>query len=184
MSIRAVTDLAVDRDLEAPGEPTAQFSDALTKAIPTESLTAYTSFIALVQTQATTADPLLGWRWAAFIGFLALTAGAVLGAYYRKASSRRPALLPRDETWGRWAPIELAPVLLASIAWGLALPGGPLSAELTGATGALTLGAIVIVGGALVGATCAPLRTATSTPPPGPNPPAGAVLETGSPVGG
>jgi hypothetical protein len=165
VSIQAVSDLAVARDVGEPGSETARPSETLIKTIPTESLTAYTAFIALVQTQATAADELVDWRWGAFVGFLVLTVVAVLAAYHRKAASARPSSVPDDQHWGRRTPFELVPVLLAAMAWGLAMPGGPLSALITGAAGALVLGAVVIGGGALVTLTAAPLRTATATPP-------------------
>jgi len=125
VSIRAVTDLAAKRDEAGPTDKTAQYSDLLTKTIPTESLTANTVFIASIETFADKGS-LLGWRWGAFGGFIVLTLVALLASYYSKARATRPAILPAGmKRWGRWTPYELIPVLIATIAWGLAMPGAP-----------------------------------------------------------
>src|SRR4051812_20056602 len=107
MSIRAVTDLAAARDMAAPDDTTAGVSDTLIKTVPTESLAAYTTFIAVVESLDSADDPLLDWRWAAFLAFVGLTLITLLASYYWKARSTRPAGLPSEQRWGRWLPVEV-----------------------------------------------------------------------------
>ncbi|MFC5138195.1 hypothetical protein ACFPK1_08125 [Actinomycetospora rhizophila] len=129
-------------------------------------MAAYTAYIAVVETVTSEQARFLSTRWWAFGGFMALTLLAVLVAYYRKLKQARG---PRqtEHPIGRWVPItELAPAILAAGAWGLALPGGPLSASLTGDQSTLTVSAIIIGGGALVALTAAPARQATNEAPP------------------
>ena len=168
MSITALTDLAVERDMAPPGASVAQFADALTKTIPTESLTAYTAFIAIIQSVAPEGSSYLPVRWWAFGGFMAITFTAVLLSYYRKVRVARISMGAHPK--GRWTPLELVPALFAAAAWGLALPGGPLSALLQGAAETLTISAIIVGGGALVALTASPLPQPTSEQPAGTDP--------------
>ena len=161
MSIRAVTDLATERDRLPRSTTTAQYADILTKTVPTESLAAYTAFVAIIETQAGAVNDSLGWRWAAFGGFIVLTLVSVLTLYYSKSSAQSTRA---DRSPQRRAPIELLPTMVSAIAWGLAMPGGPLTAQFSGATGVLAVTAVIIGGGALVTVTGIPLKTATDTP--------------------
>lgn len=98
MSIRSMSNRAVERDKAAPGksakggaagaegaEVSQQFVDALTSAIPTEPLSAYTAAIGVVA--GLKAGNYLPHRWGAFGVFVIVTALSVIISYETKYKS-------------------------------------------------------------------------------------------------
>lgn len=191
MSIRSLTALAVERDraplgtralggsrgtvgpplpTPAPGGTSAgsasvpqSFVDALTSAIPTEPLAAYTAVIGIVTAAVSDAHSFLPFRWLTFAGFLVLTAVATMVSYRSKSSAASPG--EPNASAGNERPVpwlELGTALVAAAAWGLAMPGGPLSAQLTGPAELIATGTTVILGAALVTVAAGPLTSGTS----------------------
>ncbi|MGZ6616958.1 MAG: hypothetical protein ACXVFQ_21345 [Solirubrobacteraceae bacterium] len=103
MSIRSLSNLAVERDKAEPGtaalggsggasggEVPQQFVDALTSAIPTEPLSAYTAAVGVVA--GLKAGNYLPFRWSAFAVFLIVTAASIVISYEAKYMSRAQLL--------------------------------------------------------------------------------------------
>jgi hypothetical protein len=168
MSIRALTNLAVERDVADPGTPAkggpggvdTSFVDALTSAIPTEPLAAYTAAIAVVAGLKT--GEYLPFRWGAFVLFLALTAASIYISYVTKDVSSSPQLAKQNKR--SFPVIETVAAIVAAVAWGLAMPGSALNTLLKGNDGALAAAAITITGAAVL-SLLAPWLTKGSKPP-------------------
>ncbi|MDT7706423.1 MAG: hypothetical protein QOG20_2030 [Pseudonocardiales bacterium] len=146
----------------ATGVPQS-FTDALTSAIPTEPLAAYTALIAVV-TAAVGSDPrsYLPFRWWAFFGFLGLTAAATVIGYRQKSIAASPSETNASAGNQRPAPwLELGTALVAAAAWGLAMPGGPFSAQFTGPAQLLATGSTLVLGASLVTLAATPLTRGT-----------------------
>ena len=138
MSIRALNDVASQRDLadgpqqaqrQADSDAEAQkteakgYLDVLVAAIPTEPLALYTFLVAgIVSTIDGDDDKLLAMRWWIFGVTAGLMVLWILTSYLRKPGKRRRRL--------PWP--ELTAAVLAFGAWGLVMPESPLMAELTG----------------------------------------------------
>jgi hypothetical protein len=180
MSVRSLSTLAVERDKAEPrtqamggsggakgGQVPQQFIDALTSAIPTEPLSAYTAAIGIVA--GLKSGSYVGFRWGAFAVFLVVTALALFVSYevkYRTASSTAEEL---DQTKKRRFPaLEASAALVAAVAWGLAMPGSALNTTLTGDTGAITAAAIIIGGATALSLLTPFLTTGSPTPKPPP----------------
>jgi hypothetical protein len=58
--------------------------------------------------------------------------------------------------------LELATALVAGGTWGIAMPGGPLSAAFTGPAEAIATGSTVVLGASLVALAAGPLKNGTS----------------------
>lgn len=168
MSIRALSNLAVERDVADPGTPAkggpggaeTGFVDALTSAIPTEPLAAYTAAVAVVAGLKT--GEYLPFRWGAFVVFLALTAASIYVSYVTKDVSSSSVLAKQNK---RLFPvIETVAAMVAAVAWGLAMPGSALNTLLKGNDGALAAAAITITGAAVL-SLLAPWLTKGSKPP-------------------
>lgn len=180
MSIKSLSDLAVKRDRVAKGEPviasddlsspssppadngttasTVTYTDALTSAIPTESLAAYTAVIAVFSTISTAEGSYLPARWWVFGAFMALTVVALFASYYRKAKAPVGGSKKKGKANDRKFPVfEVLSSLTAAASWGLVTPGGPLTVLLSGNVETLTVTSIIVGGGALVGLAAAPL---------------------------
>jgi hypothetical protein len=143
MSANSLAQLAVDRDKEPPHESVKTATEVLVAAVPSEALAAYTAVIGIVLA-ADIGATYSAFRWTAYGVFVALAALAPLVVYrHRVANSRMEK---------RVLPIpECLTAALAAAAWGLVMPGGPLSIVMQGnalvfATAAIALGAATIIG--------------------------------------
>jgi hypothetical protein len=197
MSVRSLSTLAVLRDAPLPaagataagatgttdgatagatagGSPTSLVSatDALVHAIPSEVLAPYTALVAIVVSQATSSDTYRALRWWLF-GVTLLLVGVYLAvSFYRDPGHTR-----------RFPAVETVAAMAAFAAWGLVMPGSPLSIHVT-ATRLTIVSAVIAIGGAfaiglLVPTLTKPSRAAaaapapvTSSPSPAPAPPA------------
>lgn len=170
MSIRSLTSLAVERDKAAPGTAAKggsgssgdqTFADALTSAIPTEPLTAYTALLGIIvglHTKHTSYQPV---RWGAYGAFLLLivVSSWVSFRIKTKDENTKPAS-PRD------FPVkETLTALLAGASWGLVMPGSALSLRLSGTTSTVTAACITIGGSAVVALLSMGLTSASQTAP-------------------
>lgn len=139
MSIRSMSELAVERDLRRPRKPgprragaggeddrdveAQSRSDILISAIPTEVLAPYTFLIGvIVSTIDPNEDERLGLRWTVYGVAFAFIVIALFGNYVRlrKPDKRRKFPLP-----------EMLSAIVAFGAWGLIMPGTPLAAEIS-----------------------------------------------------
>lgn len=168
MSIRSLTNLAVERDVAEPGTPAKSgpggtesgFVDALTSAIPTEPLAAYTAVVAVVA--GLKAGDYLPFRWAAFFAFLLLTGASIYISYLTKDVSSSPTLAKTNKR--RFPFMEVGAALIAAVAWGLAMPGSALNTTLKGNDATLAAAALTI-GGAAGLSLLTPWLTKGSKPP-------------------
>jgi hypothetical protein len=190
MSIRSLSALAVARDAAPAGKPAGggggtaavtpaggqqvaaasevpqSFTDVLVSAIPTEPLTAYTALVGITVGAVDQSKPqsYLAFRWWAYAVFLVVVLVAVWVAYRRKskeATTDPKAANPRPLSFP-WA--EACAALLAAGGWGLAMPGSPLNAQLTGTPRTLAIATVVIGVAALLTLAFAPqLKVGTST---------------------
>ena len=165
MSLRSLSARAVWRDTVAapvpaagevplggsrPAVPTTEQTKAvgaLIDAIPTEVLAPYTAILAIII--ANTSSPetraaLRWWTYAASLGFIIVF---VVVSYLRSSAKKRK--LP-------WA--ELAAALVAFGAWGLAMPGSPLTISLHASDFAIASAMISIGGAALLGLLAVPIN--------------------------
>jgi hypothetical protein len=133
--------------------------DALTSAIPTEPLSAYTAAIGVVA--GLKAGNYLTFRWGAFAVFLVVTAASIIISYETKYTSSSQQLAKENKR--RLPTIEIVAALVAAVAWGLAMPGSALNTTLKGNDGAIAAAAIVI-SGATVLSLLTPWLTKGSTP--------------------
>lgn len=182
MSIRALTDMALERDAGVPAQPRARAraaraqgraqppaggaagaasreqsrTDVLISAIPTEVLGPYTALVGLIVStiDEPQEDERATLRWALYAAGLVAIAVWLGAAYVRERTSSRKRSFPLAETMA---------ALIAFAAWGLVMPGAPLAIEVTGddltiATGLITAGGVL-----LVGLMAAPLRKPSKT---------------------
>ncbi len=146
MSASRTADIAVERDQTPPGEPIGTpATQVLTSAIPTEVLAAYTAAVGVVLA----ADIGTGYgafRWAAYGAFIGLAAIFPLSVYRQRVAKTT------DKDQKRAVPIpECLMAAFAAAAWGLVMPGGPLSTVLAGnalvfGTAAIALGGAIVLG--------------------------------------
>lgn len=178
MSIRSVTDLAVERDMTAPGTPVASQSpgrdyerlrDVVISAIPTEVLVLYTAVTSgalalMIRDQPTSYLP---YRWTLFAFALALTPAAIYVAYRRKFGERKMHPIGGHLLSGkhRVPYLEMAASTLAAAAWFLVVPGSPLLATLSVSAAEMTSVTIIVVTAAVLGLGFGrPLSTGSSLP--------------------
>lgn len=182
MSIRSITDLAVERDLAAPDEAVDSHSpgrdkermrDGVISAIPAEILTLYTALTGgtlavLIRDHATSYLP---YRWAILVFALVLTPATIYTAYRRKFAARRKEsrldvqLMPQEP---RVPYLEMTASTLAAAAWFLAAPGSPLLATLSSNAAELTSSAIIIGAASLLTVGFGrPLSTGSASTPQG-----------------
>jgi len=185
MSVRSLTNLAVERDIADPHTPAqgttrkteSGFVDALTSAIPTEPLAAYTAAVGVVA--GLKAGNYLPFRWGAFVVFLVLTVASIFIAYVNKdpnASSNEAAAKRNKRSYPA---IEMVAALVAAVAWGLAMPGSALNTMLKGNDGSITAAAIIITGAAVLSLLTPWLAKGAKSPQS--NSPGGAQLPTNTP---
>jgi hypothetical protein len=180
MSIRSLTTLAVARDTANHGSAVSgggagadggskqqTFADALTSAIPTEPLAAYTALIAIIAA-AKSVDHYLTLRWGAYVAFLAIVVASAQISF----SAKKPTATPVDGTANgqRKIPLlEIMSAVTAAAAWGLAAPGSGLQVMLRGESATLTVACITIGGAALVSLMAPYLTRGSNTSPDGKN---------------
>jgi hypothetical protein len=140
MSVRSLTTLAVERDTEAPASAKG-FTDVLISAIPSEVLGLYTFVVtAIVGTITAGDDKQLGLRWVVFVaGALATVVHLLVGYVQVRHATRRR----------RFPGPEVTAAVVAFSAWGLIMPGSPLTATLS-ADGARIWTAIITAVGVFV----------------------------------
>jgi len=154
-----------------------QFVDVLVSAVPTEPLAAYTALVGVTAgaLSAPDARAYLPFRWGAYGLFLVVVLAAVWLAYDR--ASRGPAGVTSPDDRRRFPTAEALAALVAGAAWGLAMPGSPLNAQLTGTVRTLATAAIIIGAAAVLTLLQAPqLKTGSKTPGEADNP-GGAVAD-------
>lgn len=144
MSANSTAELAVKRDENPRGDLVESAAQVLVAAIPTEALAAYTAIAGIVLA-ANIGDGYGVFRWTAYGVFIGLAMLAPLAIYRRRVvkirkESRRTVPIPECLVAG-----------FAAAAWGLAMPGSPLSIVLHGnalvfATAAIALGAATLIG--------------------------------------
>jgi hypothetical protein len=142
--------VVVDDD-ESPGGSGAELQKAqgaLTESIPTEVLGPYTALVAIIVANATSADTYAELRWWTFAVSLVFIVIYVMASYFRIPNRKRK--LPFA---------ELLAALLAFAAWGLAMPGSPLTLSIHGSQFAIASAMIAIGGAALLGLLSLPLNS-------------------------
>jgi hypothetical protein len=158
MSAKSLAQLAVARDTKPPGRSVVQDStDVLVAAVPSEALAAYTAVIGVVLAAniGSTYGP---FRWSAYGVFVALAvlAPVVLFRHHATETGKDARELPIPEclTAG-----------VAAAAWGLVMPGSPLTMILKGNALVFATTAIVIGTAAAIGLATQQLGTANSKNP-------------------
>jgi hypothetical protein len=156
MSLSTLRTIAVQRDQSAPQRAKTKpmsateareteersYINVLVGAIPSEPLALYTFLVgSIVATIDEGESDRLGMRWAIY-GCMMLFIVLWLGiAYYRdRATGKR-----------RFPWVETASASVAFAAWGLVMPGSPLSVELSGDDWVVWTGIITVLGVGLLG---------------------------------
>lgn len=164
MSIRSITDLAVERDQALPGEGVDSRSpgrdkervrDALISAIPAEVLALYTAVTggALAILIRDEPSSYLPYRWTLLVAMLVLTPASIYSGYRRKFAARKTEdklgahLMPQT---ARVPYLEMTASTLAAAAWFLAAPGSPLLASMSRNAAELTSSTIIVAATAIL----------------------------------
>jgi hypothetical protein len=148
----------------AAGGVPQQFVDVIVHVIPTESLSAYTALLGVASgaITATAQRAYLPFRWWAFGGFLVVTVAATWIAYRRAARGPAGVSDPKRQRAFPWA--EGLAALIAAAAWGLAMPGSPLDAEISGTARTLATASIIISAASVLSLVSAPqIKTGAKT---------------------
>lgn len=125
MSANSLARLAVERDLAPPGQSIKTSTEVLIAAIPSETLAAYTTLVGVVLA-GDVGQRYSQFRWAAYGAFVLLAFLAPL------VNFRRSLMMTRDMEH-RALPIqECFAATVAAAAWGLVMPGSPLSISIRG----------------------------------------------------
>ena len=188
MSVRSLAALAVARDKAQPGaavggggaeaavvgapsgQPPAaggvpqQFADVVTSAIPSEPLAAYTALLGVAAGTVSKSDPrgYLAFRWWVYGIFLAVTAAAVLVAFFRASKSSTGTVATNRR---RLPFAELTAALVAAATWGLTMPGSAFNTQVSGTPQVLATASMVVGAAAFLGLLSAPqLRSGSKTP--------------------
>jgi hypothetical protein len=137
VSIRSLANIAVARDTPEAADGVGAATGVLVAAIPTEVLAPYTALIGVVVSTANHGSDYETFRWWLFGVATALVIVALTVAFYRGKPEQ-----------GRHLPfVEILAATFAFAAWGLVMPGSPLSLVVTG--DALTIvTATIAIGGA------------------------------------
>lgn len=177
MSIRSLTTLAVARDAAGHqasvgggtagagnGSKEQTFTDALTSAIPTEPLAAYTALIAVIAASKSP-DHYLAVRWWVYAAFLVIVVASVEVSYLVKVSRPVPVGVHQDRR--RRLPFpEILSATVAAAAWGLVAPGSGLQVMLRGGIATIAMACISIGGAALLSLMAPALTQGSNTPRP------------------
>ena len=158
MSAKSLAQLATDRDMKPPGESVVEdSSDVLVAAVPSEALAAYTALIGIVLAAniGTAYGP---FRWSAYGAFVALAvlAPIVLFKHRTAGSDKESRTLPI---------LECLTAAVAAAAWGLVMPGSPLSMILKGNASVFATTAILVSAAAMIGLATGRLGTANGLNP-------------------
>lgn len=165
MSVKAMSSIALRRDdpdqskgratdgADAGGSLPAAV-DVLVHCIPSEVLAPYTALVGIVVATTKDGGDRLLLRWAMFVVSLVLV-GVTLAAGYLRS---KPA-------GGRRLPVvEMAASMLAFGAWGLAMPGSPLSVRMSANDLTITT-SFIAFGGAFLVSLLAPSLGRPATKP-------------------
>jgi hypothetical protein len=143
MSAKSLGELAEDRDVNPPGLSVGSATDVLVAAVPSEALAAYTTLIGIVLA-ASIGSAYSQFRWSAYGVFVAVAVLAPFVVYRHRVarSSKEKRIFPME---------ECLVAGLAAAAWGLVMPGSPMSIVLKGnalvfSTTAIVLGAATAIG--------------------------------------
>jgi hypothetical protein len=155
MSLRSLSNRAVQRDAPAPpgapppanvvggggapggGGDLSAATGVLIDAVPSEVLAPYTALVGIVASTSATHETL---RWWLFGVAAALIPISLVLTYYRNRSAQHNRSVPLA---------EVLAAVLAFGAWGLVMPGSPLSVDISGDD--LTIAtAIIAIGGAFL----------------------------------
>jgi hypothetical protein len=145
MPANCLAKLAEERDANPPGQSVGKNStEVLTAAVPTEALAAYTAVVGVVLA-ANIGSAYGPFRWSAYGAFIAL---AVL-APPLALSKHRSAATGQD--YRKLPVLECLTAGVAAAAWGLIMPGSPLTLVYKGnalvfATTAILVGAAALLG--------------------------------------
>jgi hypothetical protein len=143
VSAKSLARLAADRDTNLPGQSVVKDStDVLVAAVPTEALAAYTAVIGVVLA-ANIGASYGPFRWSAYGVFIALAVLAPLVLVKRRAATT-------DEDMRKLPVPECLTAGVAAAAWGLVMPGNPLTMIVKGnalvfATTAILVGTTAII---------------------------------------
>ncbi len=158
MSANNLAQLAVDRDAKPQGQSVVKNStDLLMAAVPTEALAAYTAVVGVVLTAniGSTYGP---FRWSAYATFVALAVLAPLVLFKQRSAA--------TDTKSRKLPVhECLMAAIAAAAWGLVMPGSPLTMVYKGNALVFATTAILVSSTSLVGLASQRLGTANSLNP-------------------
>ena len=158
MSAKSLAQLAVNRDMKPPGQSVVKdSSDVLVAMVPSEALAAYTAVIGIVLA-ANIGSAYGAFRWSAYGAFVALAVLAPIVLFKRRtaASDKESRTLPI---------LECLTVAIAAAAWGLVMPGSPLTTILKGNASVFATTAIVVGAAAVIGLASQRLGTANSKNP-------------------
>jgi hypothetical protein len=158
MSAKSLAQLATHRDAQPPGQSVVKDStDVLVAAVPTEALAAYTAVVGVVLAASigSTYGPFRWTAYGAFVG-LAVLAPAVL--FWRRAAAS-------DKDSRKLPIVECLTAGVAAAAWGLVMPGSPLTMTLKGNALVFATTAIVVGTGAAIGLATQRLGTANRKNP-------------------
>ena len=171
MSLRALSTRAVWRDSAVPadetsgepiggGEPEAGAAElqkakgALTDAIPTEVLGPYTAIVAIIVANTSAVDTRAALRWWTYGVSLAFILVYVIASFLGDPTKKRR--LP-------WA--EMFAALFAFAAWGLAMPGSPLTISVHTSDFAIASAMIAVGGAVVLGLFSVPMNAKSSKAP-------------------
>ncbi len=145
MSAITLADVAKQRDLEPPGKEVKSAAGVLAASVPSETLAAYTALVGVVL-GADIGSGYGAFRWWAYAVFIALAMLAPLAIYKRRVKDE-------DAKGKETRPVpgwECLVAGFAAAAWGLVMPGGPLSLVVQGnalvfATAGIALGGATLL---------------------------------------
>lgn len=155
VSAKSLAQLAADRDTKPPGQSVVKDStDVLVAAVPTEALAAYTAVIGVVLA-ANIGASYGPFRWSAYGAFIALAVLAPLLLVKRRAAAT-------DKDMRKLPVPECLTAGVAAAAWGLVMPGNPLTMIVKGNALVFATTAILVGTAAVISLAAQQLGTANS----------------------
>ena len=155
VSAKSLAQLAADRDTTPPGQSVVKDStDVLVAAVPTEALAAYTAVIGVVLA-ANIGVSYGPFRWSAYGAFIALAVLAPLLLVKRRAAAT-------DKDMRKLPVPECLTAGVAAAAWGLVMPGNPLTMIVKGNALVFATTAILVGTAAVISLAAQQLGTANS----------------------
>jgi len=165
VSARSLAQLAEDRDTKQPGQSVNGSTGVLVATVPTEALTAYTAVIGVVLA-ANIGASYGPFRWSAYGVFIVLAVLAPLVLVKRRAAATTGKDMRAAATTGkdmRKVPVpECLAAGVAAAAWGLVMPGNPLSMIIKGNALVFATTAILVGSAAMISLAAQQLGTANS----------------------